>query len=243
MCATLRPDTPDWLADLVHGLLAKDADQRPAGAASVAEALSTRSALGGAATTVLPAAGAATTQRLDAVSPPPVVPPLPPREPERPGVSPWVWVLAVVAAVAIGLLLWNLLRDNGADPASTPELDPELDPEHVAAGRDHVGAAHHEASDAHAHPHRDADPHADAEPLATADLAAPVEAALSAFSDEVGVLVRDGTLDQKAAKNLDDGIRNVRRALRDGDPRKVSQESDKLVQDYDKGVQDGSISA
>ena len=120
----LRPDTPDWLADLVHNLLAKDPDERPAGAASVAAALATRESLGGAATTLLPAAGAATTQRLDAVSPPPVVPPLPPREPERPGVSPWVWVLAVVAAVAIGLLLWNQFRDTGTDPTPTPSATP-----------------------------------------------------------------------------------------------------------------------
>ncbi len=62
----LRPDTPDWLADLVHGLLAKDPEDRPAGAASVAAALAAQEALAGAATTVLPAAGAPTTQRLDA---------------------------------------------------------------------------------------------------------------------------------------------------------------------------------
>jgi hypothetical protein len=36
-------------------------------------------------------------------------------------------------------------------------------------------------------------------------------------------------------------VRNVRRALRDGDPKKVSRESDKLAQDYDKAAQDGSI--
>ena len=36
---TLRPETPDWLADLVHALLAKNADDRPAGAAVVAAAL------------------------------------------------------------------------------------------------------------------------------------------------------------------------------------------------------------
>ena len=52
----LRPDTPDWLADLVHGLLAKDPADRPAGAASVAEALESQEALAGVTTTVLPAA-------------------------------------------------------------------------------------------------------------------------------------------------------------------------------------------
>ena len=53
----LRPETPDWLADLVHGLLAKSPDDRPAGAATVAAALAARESIGGAATTVLPAAG------------------------------------------------------------------------------------------------------------------------------------------------------------------------------------------
>ena len=106
----LRPDTPDWLADLVHGLLAKNADDRPAGAATVAAALADPRVAGGAATTVLPAAGAATTQRLDAVPPPPVVPPAAPREPDRGGPSTLVWVLAAVAVAAIALLLWFLLQ-------------------------------------------------------------------------------------------------------------------------------------
>jgi len=35
----LRPDTPDWLADLVHDLLAKQPDARPESAALVAVAL------------------------------------------------------------------------------------------------------------------------------------------------------------------------------------------------------------
>ena len=67
--------------------------------------------------------------------------------------------------------------------------------------------------------------------------------ALSAFSDEVGVLERDGVLEKDAAKTLDDGVRNVEKALREDDPQKVSDERDKLVQDYDKGVQDGTITA
>jgi len=124
----LRPDTPDWLADLVHGLLAKNPDDRPAGAATVAAALAARESLGGAATTVLPVAGAAATQRLAAVTQPaglPVAPP-PAREPDRRRTSPWVWVLAVVALAAIGLLLWNPLNGNntGNDPAVTPSVTP-----------------------------------------------------------------------------------------------------------------------
>ena len=110
---TLRPETPDWLADLVHALLAKNADDRPAGAAVVAAALAARESLAGAATTVLPAAGAATTQRLDAGPPPPVLPPAAPREPDRGGPSTLTWVITAVAVVAIALLVWALLRDDG----------------------------------------------------------------------------------------------------------------------------------
>jgi hypothetical protein len=52
---------------------------------------------------------------------------------------------------------------------------------------------------------------------------------------------RDGALDKNAAKTLDDGVRNLRRALRDGDSQKVTEETDKLVEGYDKAVDDGSI--
>ena len=38
-------------------------------------------------------------------------------------------------------------------------------------------------------------------------------------------------------------MRDVEKALRDDDPEKVSEERDKLVEDYDKGVQEGSIPA
>ena len=54
--------------------------------------------------------------------------------------------------------------------------------------------------------------------------------------------MRDGTLDQKAAKTLDDGVGNVRRgAARRRPAEGVRARRDKLVEDYDKGVQDGSI--
>ena len=57
------------------------------------------------------------------------------------------------------------------------------------------------------------------------------------------MLERDGVIDKDAAKTLDGRVRDVQKALRDDDPEKVSEERDKLVEDYDKGVQDGSIPA
>ena len=75
----LRPDTPDWLADLVHSLLAKGPDDRPAGAATVAEALAALQSIGGARR--CPRRRRPTTQRLNTASPP-VLPPTGPREPE-----------------------------------------------------------------------------------------------------------------------------------------------------------------
>ena len=158
---TLRPETPDWLADLVHALLAKNADDRPAGAAVVAAALTARESLAGAATTVLPAAGAATTQRLDAGPPPPVLPPAAPREPDRGGPSTLTWVITAVAVVAIALLVWALLRDDGA---RGPGGDAEHDAHVVGTRADDRGATHHRGADPDAHPHTDAHPEPDRRP-------------------------------------------------------------------------------
>ena len=230
---TLRPETPDWLADLVHSLLAKNPDDRPAGAASVAAALAARESLAGAATTVLPAAGAATTQRLDAVPPPPpLAPPTSAGPPVRQETSPWVWVLGTVAVVAIALLLWALLKGNGApDPTSTPSATPSTS----------QPAQSSQAPPTTQQPSRTPTPTPSESPTPTADPADPVRAALSAFSDEVAAVEADGLVDKDAAKKLDEGVRNLEKALRDGDPQKVSDARDKLVQDYDKGVQDGTI--
>ena len=234
----LRPDTPAWLADLVRDLLAKDADHRPAGAATVAAALAAHESLGGAATTVLPAAGAATTQRLDAVPPPPVAPPGRAPVPVRRGVSPLTWVLAAVAVAAVALLLWILLRDNGNDPASTPTSTPETSQPAKTSQAPPTTQSQTPTPTPTPTPTTES-PSPSASP--TEDPAADVETALSAFSDEVGVQDRDGGLDKNAAKTLDDGVRNVRRALRDGDAQKASEETDKLVEGYDKAVGDGSI--
>jgi serine/threonine-protein kinase len=233
----LRPDTPDWLADLVHGLLAKDADVRPAGASTVAAALAARESLGGATTTVLPAAGAGATQRLDAVPAPPVVPTLPPREPDRGGPSTLVWVLTAVAVAAVALLVWFLLKGNGETPATTPSSTPSTSqPANTTEAPPTTQAPPTTGT-----PTPTDTPTPSSSP--TADLAGDVESALSAFSDEIGVLTRDGTLDQKAAKTLDNRVRDIEKALREGDPQKVSDARDKLVDDYGKGVQDSTISS
>ncbi len=58
----LRPDTPDWLADLVHDLLAKQPDARPESAALVAVALEEGESL--FATSSLPTGATAATQRM-----------------------------------------------------------------------------------------------------------------------------------------------------------------------------------
>jgi serine/threonine-protein kinase len=232
----LRPETPDWLADLVHGLLAKSPDDRPAGAATVAEALAARESVGGATTTVLPAAVAPTTQQLDAVPPPPVLPPEGPSEPARRGVGPLGWVLGAVAVAVIALLVWLLLKDDGETPAGTPSSTPSSTPSTSQP-------ATSEAPPTTKAPTETPSPTPTETPSPTTDPADAVATSLSAFSDEVRTLERDGVIDKDVAKTLDDRVRDVEKALREDDPEKVSEERDMLVEDYDKGVQDGTIPA
>ena len=234
----LRPDTPDWLADVVHALLAKDPEDRPAGAATVAAALSAHEALAGAATTVLPAAGAATTQRLDAV-PPPVAapPPLPPAsgddDDRRGGGSALSWVLGLVAVAALALLAWNVLNGEGAQSAGTTTPTPS------ASTPARTSEAPPPTSEA---PTPTPTPTTEA-PTPSADPADAVAASLSAFSDEVAAVERDELVDRDTGKKLDDAVRDIERALRDDDPEKVAEETDKLVEEYDKAVQEGAIPA
>jgi len=239
----LRPETPDWLADLVHDLLAKNPEDRPTGAASVAAALASRESLGGAATTVLPAAGAATTRRLDTV-PPPTPPPGPPTAatpPARQETSPWVWVLGTLAVVAIGLLLWLVFDRNGTqDPAAT---DPSTTPSATAPETTTPQKSDTPSATPTAKPTDTPTPTPTSTPTDTVDPADEVASSLSAFSDEVGALARDGVLDRDVTKNLDERARDVEKALRDDDPQKVDEARDKLVEEFDKGVQEGDITA
>jgi serine/threonine-protein kinase len=231
----LRPDTPDWLADLVHRLLAKDPADRPAGAATVAEALASREALAGAATTVLPAAGAATTQRLDP-APPPVVAPIPPTGPEPvpEGRNGWVApLLAIVALVALGLLAWQLLN-NGDDPETTPS--PSTTPSVSTAPATSEAPPTSEAPT----PTPTPEPTTEA-PSPTPDPADAVDAALADFSDEVDTVAGENLITSDAADTLNKRVRDIDKALRQNEPDKVAEETDKLREDFDKAVGDGEI--
>jgi eukaryotic-like serine/threonine-protein kinase len=245
----LRPDTPDWLADTVHNLLAKDPDDRPAGAASLAAALAAHEAVAGAATAVLPAAGAATTQRLDAVPPPPppVVPVEP--EPERRDGNPLAWVLGLVAVAALALLAWTVLDGRGEDPVATSTgtptpsaitSDPAPSTEAPPTGEAPAPTATPTPTPTTPTPTPSSpSPSVSASP--SSDPAEGVATSLSAFSDEVGALGRDGQLERDTAKTLDDRVREVRQALREDDPEKVSEETDKLVEEYGNAVDEGTV--
>lgn len=239
----LRPDTPDWLADLVHDLLAKQPDHRPESAALVAVALEEGESL--FATTSIPASGTAATRRMSPAAsvpaPVPVTPPAPltqpepPREvqPDRRGPGPLVWVLAAVAAAALGLLLWQFMRDE--DPAN-PTLTPSVSTSEPATTAPPSTTPTPTTEAPTPTPTTEAPT-----PTPEPDLGAAVTSALSAFSDEVGALQRAGVLDPASAKVLDDIVRNIRQGVREDDPVKTSAETAKLVEEYDKLVSSGAV--
>ena len=227
----LRPDTPDWLADLVHDLLAKQPDARPESAALVAVALEEGESLFATGAT-------AATQRMAPAAPVPVpvVPPMPPRDPQpdREGPGPLVWVLALVAAAALGLLLWQLLRD---EDAATPTPTPSVATSEAPATSAPPSTTPPPTTAAPTPTPTTEAPTPTPEP----DLAGEVTTALSAFSDEVGALQRADLLDPDSAKVLDDIVRDIRQGVRQDEPDKVAAETDKLVEEYDKLVDSGAI--
>ena len=237
-----RPDTPAWLAALVTALLAKSPEDRPADAGAVVEALEARTAPAGAAdaTTVLPLGGADPTQRLAAAPlPPAAAPPTSPPPPftrsdrheERRGSSAPLWVLAVVAVVAVGLLAWYLLGGLGsaADPAATPTTTP------TASGE---ASTTSEPAPSTSAPEPTPTP---SETPTAADPAQPVSDAAQALRDEVTSLDAAGGIDPKAAATLQKELADVDDALAAQDAKALVKARDKMLEEYGKNVDDGSI--
>lgn len=222
-----RPETPPWLAGLVAALLAKEADARPAGAAAVVTAFERREVPGAAAATTVLDQGAATRQMAPAPVPAPVpVPPPADRPPEQRRSSTPMWVLVAVAALALALFGWWVWSSR-AEPAPAPTVTTT-----TSASAPPTTQA----------PTTSAPPPTTASPTPTEDPAQAVSDALAAFSAEVAALEQDGTLDKDAAKDLDAAVRDLDKALRDGDPAAVGDAMDALTQQYEQGVQDGTIS-
>ena len=219
-----RPDTPPWLAGLVASLLAKDPDARPAGAASVAAAIERHEVPGAAAATTVLLPGEDDTRRLDSTPAPAPAPPPTHRPPDRRGSSAPLWVLAAVAVLALALLGWWAWSSR-SEPTATPTVTTTAT---TAAPTTQAPATSAPAPST-------------ASPTPTEDPAQAVTDALAAFSAEVAALEQDGTLDKGVAKDLDAGVRDLEKALRDGDAAAVSAAMDALTQRYDEGVQDGTV--
>jgi len=215
-----RPDTPSWLVGLIDGLLAKSPEDRPAGAGVVVSSLATHEA------PVL-----APTARMEPLPPAPpaplpVTPPPAPQAQAR-GTSWPLVVLAVVAVVALALLGWNLFAQNTADPESSPT--PSVS-EVVTTAPPTTEAAPTTAA-----------PTPTPTPTPTEDPAQAVTDAVDALSSEIGVMESDRTIDKKTAKDLDDGLSDLSKALDSGDAAEVTTATDDFVTTYDAAVNDGSI--
>ncbi|MEO6789796.1 MAG: serine/threonine-protein kinase [Ornithinibacter sp.] len=227
-----RPDTPGWLADLVTSLLAKDPDGRPAGARAVVQALTAHRAPEVAPTVAMSPVPAAVL--------PPVSPPAPPvTDPARRGSSWPLVVIALVAVVALALLGWQVLAKN-ADPGAIPSTTPSVATSAPPTTASPQTSAPEPTPTLTPTPTPTPTPSPSTSP--SQDPGQGVTDGVAALTSAVRVLQRDGTLDPKPAQSLDDGLAKVTKALRGSDPQKVSSQTTSFVADYDKEVQDGSIS-
>ncbi|MGL4175966.1 MAG: protein kinase domain-containing protein [Dermatophilaceae bacterium] len=249
-----RPDTPMWLADLVDALLAKSPLDRPPGAAAVAAALEEhRAPATGATTTLLPAAGAPSTQRMTpAPAPVPAGPPtLPPNadEQDRRGrSSAAMWVLALLALTAVGVFAWILLTNGQGDGAESPTATtgapsvtasvPEETQTPTETPEETPTPEETETAEATPSPSPTPTP----EPTPADTTAEDARVALGELSDRLGALEADGVIDGDIARQLDSQVEDIERALRRDDADRVRQRAVALREDYDQRRNDGAIS-
>lgn len=235
---SLRPDTPPWLADVVTRLLAKDPSDRPEHAADVARALRERRGFGAApATTVLPAAGPATTQRLDPVPPPPAARPALPPDAQARGRRGSRAPLALLAAVVLfGLLAWWALGRDGTEVAASPTGSSPSSATTSAAP-----ATSEPTTETSAPAPSETAPAGPSTPAETADPAAGVRAAAQALLEGLRLVQGDGP--GKENKELDKAQRDLDRSLNEADPEALAEARDTLVEEYDKAVEDGAVSS
>ncbi|MBR7742264.1 serine/threonine protein kinase [Phycicoccus sp. BSK3Z-2] len=246
----LRPDTPAWLAGLVGSLLAKDPQDRPAGAGAVVAAIDARRAPEAAAgrTTVLPAAGAAAgaaaTQRLDRGTPPPPPPPTGParvgpppggREPQRRS-SAGIWALAAVVAVLALVVGWQLLSggsdEQGQEASSTP-TSTTAEPAPTSEAPEPTTEAPEPTQE---------EPEPEPEPTEQAPDPAPVQDALGRTDTGLNDAAQADQADRQTVQDLRQQLRDVESALRDGDAEGVAEARDDFVESYREAVSDGEVS-
>ncbi|GIL34481.1 serine/threonine-protein kinase [Phycicoccus sp. DTK01] len=253
----LRPDTPAWLAGLVSSLLAKDPADRPADAGAVLAAVDARRAPTGgaaaagaaaAATTVLPAGGADRTQRLSSTPLPPPPPPttgLPPREPERRRGASTPWVLAILALLVVGLVGWYLVtsQDDTGGADASPSASPTASAQQSAPEQSTPAETTPEPEPTTASPEPTPSETPSDTPTDTAPDGTPVTDAYASLQEAVQQAAADGTVDAKVARDVARHAQATERALSGADARKVSDEAQKLADEYAKAVEDGSVSA
>ncbi|MBD3783725.1 MAG: hypothetical protein IE926_12370, partial [Micrococcales bacterium] len=137
----------------------------------------------------------------------------------------------VVALVALGLLVWKLVGQGAGSP--TPSSSPTVSGTSASPQPTTSAPAPTTAA-----PTRSETP----TPTPTADPGADVTAAYASLQDAVARAEGDGQVDKKFAKSVDQHARETEKALRDGDATTVVREAQALSDDYQKAVQDGTVS-
>ncbi len=203
--AALRPDAPAPLVALVTALLSKDPEERPAPAGLVASRLERPAS--DAPTQVLGPA-----PRTD--TPPTAVMDVP--APEGPGRRPAAaWILAAVAVAALGVGAFSLLSDDepvaGPDPTSAPT---------VAAPTEESPAAGSPTVPQPPPAEREEEPPAESAPE-DGDASDPAVAA-DVLSDAVKDAAKAEQLSKEDRRRIDEGLRELRRALKDDDEQGAS---------------------